>query len=102
MASHRIVCAPGQRSYAPGPGMYTPDRDGTHNLELAFYCVGAANISIPAGGEKPPIKEPPNDTNSSTTRELTQTEERANLEHPVKEIRDHTTKPHRSSPYKNS
>ena len=52
-------------------------------------------ISILAGGEKPPIKEPPKGTNPSTTREPTQTEERANLEHPVKEIRDHTTEPHR-------
>ena len=53
------------------------------------------NISIPAGGEKPPTKEPLKDTNPSTTREPTQTEERANLQHPVKEIRDHTTEPHR-------
>ena len=53
------------------------------------------NISIPAGGEKPPIKEPPKGTNPSITREPTQTEERANLQHPVKEIRDHTTEPHR-------
>ena len=53
------------------------------------------NISIPAGGEKPPIKEPPKGTNPSRTTEPTQTEERANLEHPDKEIRDHTTEPHR-------
>ena len=46
------------------------------------------NISISAGGEKPPSKEPPNGTNSSTTREPTQTEERANLEHPDKEIKE--------------
>ena len=53
------------------------------------------NISIPAGGEKPPIKEPPKGINPSTTGELTQTEERVNLQHPVKGIRDHTTEPHR-------
>ena len=53
------------------------------------------NISIPARGEKPPIKEPPKGTNPSTTREPTQTEERASLECPVREIRDHTTEPHR-------
>ena len=57
--------------------------------------MGTANISIPARGEKPPTKEPPKGTNPSTTRELTQTEERANLQQPVKEIRDHTTEPHR-------
>ena len=64
------------------------------------------NISIPAGGEKPPTKEPLKDTNPSTTREPTQTEERANLECPVKDIKDHTTESHRSyrrsSPYKDS
>ena len=48
------------------------------------------NISILAGGEKLPIKEPPKGTNPSTTRKPTETEERANLEHPVKEIRDST------------
>ena len=53
------------------------------------------NISIPARGEKPPIKEPPKGTNPSTTREHTKTEERANLQHPDKKIRDHTTEPHR-------
>ena len=52
-------------------------------------------ISIPAGGEKNPIKEPSTGTNPSTTREPTQTEERANLEHPDKDIRDHNTEPHR-------
>ena len=52
-------------------------------------------ISILAGGEKPPIKEPPKGTNPSTTREPTPTEERATLERPVKEIRDHTTELHR-------
>ena len=36
--------------------------------------MGAANISIPARGDKPPIKEPPKGTNPSTTREPTQTE----------------------------
>ena len=55
----------------------------------------ASNISIPAGGEKPPTKEPPKVKNPSTTRETTKTEERANLECPDKEIRDHTTEPHR-------
>ena len=48
------------------------------------------NISIPAEGEKPPIKEPPKGTNPSTTREPTQTEERANLERPDKEIKETT------------
>ena len=57
--------------------------------------MGAENISIPVGGEKPPTKEPPKGKNPSITREPTQTEERANLQHPVKEIRDHTTEPHR-------
>ena len=41
------------------------------------------------------MKEEPKGTNPSTIREPTQTEERANLQHPVKEIRDHTTEPHR-------
>ena len=58
--------------------------------------MGAVNISIPAGGEKPPTKEPLKDTNPSTTREPTQTEERANLECPVKDIKDHTTESHRT------
>ena len=40
------------------------------------------NISIPARGEKPPTKEPPKGKNPSTTREITQTEEMANLERP--------------------
>ena len=53
------------------------------------------NISIPARGEKPPIKEPPKGTNPSRTTEPTQTEERANLEHPVKDIRGHNTESHR-------
>ena len=53
------------------------------------------NISIPAGGENPPTKEPPKGKNQSTTREPTQTEERGNLECPDKEIRDHTTEPHK-------
>ena len=48
------------------------------------------NISIPARGEKPPIKEPPKGTNPSITREPTQTEERANLEHPDKGIKETT------------
>ena len=49
------------------------------------------NISIPAGGEKPPTKEPPKGKNPSTTRKSTQTEERANLEHPDKEIKETTS-----------
>ena len=53
------------------------------------------NISIPAGGEKSPKKEPPKGKNPSTTKKPTQREERANLECPDKEIRDHTTEPHR-------
>ena len=53
------------------------------------------NISIPARGEKPPIKETLKSTNPSTIRKPTQTEERANQECPVKEIRDHTTEHHR-------
>ena len=53
------------------------------------------NISIPARVEKPPIKETLKSTNPSTIRKPTQTEERANQECPVKEIRDHTTEPHR-------
>ena len=53
------------------------------------------NISIPARGEKPPTKEPPKGKTPSTTGKPTQTEERSNLEHPDKEIRDHTTEPHR-------
>ena len=51
--------------------------------------VEAENISIPAGGEKPPTKEPPKHKNPSITRDPTQTEQRANIEHPGKEIRDH-------------
>ena len=47
-------------------------------------------ISIPAGGENPP-----KGTNPSTTRDPSQTEERANLEHPVKDIRGHNTESHR-------
>ena len=57
--------------------------------------MGAANISIPAGGEKPPTKEQPKATNPSTTREPTQTEERANLQRPDKRIKRPTTKLHR-------
>ena len=52
--------------------------------------MGAANISIPAGGEKTPTKEPPKAKNPSTTREPTQAEERANLERPDKEIKETT------------
>ena len=50
--------------------------------------MGAVNISIPARGDTPPTKEPPKGKNPSTTREPTQTEERANLEHPDKEIKE--------------
>ena len=57
--------------------------------------MGAVNISIPAGGEKTPTKEPSKGKHPSTMREPTQTEERANLERPDKEIRDYTTEPHR-------
>ena len=56
--------------------------------------MGAVNISIPAPGEKAPKKEPPKGKNPSTTKKPTQREERANLECPDKEIRDHTTEPH--------
>ena len=52
--------------------------------------MGAANISILAGGEKPPTKEPPKGKNPSTTREPIQTEERTNLECPEKEIKETT------------
>ena len=48
------------------------------------------NISIPAGGDKPKTKEPPKGKNTSITREPTQTEERAKLEYPDKEIRETT------------
>ena len=57
--------------------------------------MGAANISTLAGGEKPPTKEPPKGKNPTITREPTQKEERTNPECPDKEIRDHTTEPHR-------
>ena len=40
--------------------------------------------------EKPPAKEPPKVKNPSTTRETTKTEERANLGHPVKDIKEAT------------
>ena len=46
------------------------------------------NIIITLGGEKPPTKESPKGKNPSTTRQPTQTEERANLEHPDKEIKE--------------
>ena len=52
--------------------------------------VGAVNISIPTGGENPPIKEAQKGKNPSAIREPTQTEERANLEHPDKEIKETT------------
>ena len=52
--------------------------------------MGAANISIPAEGEKPTTKEPPKGENPSTTREHTQIEERANLEDPDKETKGTT------------
>ena len=46
------------------------------------------NISILAGGENPPTKEPPMGKNPSKTTEPTQTEDRTTLEHPdkIKEI----------------
>ena len=43
------------------------------------------NVSILAGREKPPTKDPPKGKNPSTPREPTQTEDRAKLEHPDKE-----------------
>ena len=52
-------------------------------------------ISIPVGGEKLSTKESSKGKTPSTTRETPQTEERPNIEHPVKEIRHHTTEPHR-------
>ena len=52
--------------------------------------MGAPNISIPARGKKPPTKEPPKGKNPSTTRELAQTEEKANLECPDEEIKETT------------
>ena len=55
--------------------------------------MGAENISMPAGGEKPPIKELPKGKNSTKTREPTQTVERANPEHPDKEIKETTPLP---------
>ena len=53
------------------------------------------NTNIPARRENLPTKEAPTGKNPSTTREPTQTEERANLQQPVKEIRDHTTNSNR-------
>ena len=53
--------------------------------------MGAVNINIPARGEKPPIKETLKSTNPSTIRKPTQTEERATLEHPDKEIKEITS-----------
>ena len=47
------------------------------------------NISIPTGGENPPTKEPPKGKIPST-REPTQTEERANPDHTHKEIKEAT------------
>ena len=48
------------------------------------------NISLPAGGEKPPTKEPPKGKKPSTMKQSTQTEERANLDHPDKDIKETT------------
>ena len=48
------------------------------------------NIRIPTGGENPPTKGPPKSKNPNTTRELTQTGERATQEHPDKEIKEAT------------
>ena len=50
--------------------------------------VGIVHTNIPAEGENSPTKEPPMGENTSTTRQPTQTEERANLEHPDKEIKE--------------
>ena len=47
-------------------------------------------MSIPTGGENPPTKEQLKGKNPSTTRQPTQTEERANLELPDKEIKEIT------------
>ena len=47
-------------------------------------------MSVSAGGQNPPTKEPPKGKIPSTTREPTQTEERANLEHTDKEIKETT------------
>ena len=56
---------------------------------------------MPSGGENPPTKESPKGKNPSTTRKSTQTEERANLEHPDKEIKETTPlNPTELSPYK--
>ena len=52
--------------------------------------MGSGNISIPVGGEKPPTREPPKGKNPRKTTEPPQTEERANLEHPDKEIKETT------------
>ena len=56
---------------------------------------GTANSSIPTGEENQPTKETSKGKNPSTTRKPTQTKEMANVEHPVKEIRDHTIESHR-------
>ena len=56
--------------------------------------MGAENISILPGGEKPPTKEPPKGKNPSTTRDSTQTAQKANLECLDKEMKE-TTESHR-------
>ena len=53
------------------------------------------NISISAGGKKPPTKEPPKGKKPKYNKRAHTNRKRANLEHPVKEIRDHTTESHR-------
>ena len=70
-------------SHCLNPFCLSPDTD--HIQEW----VGATNIPINAGGEKPPMKEPPKGKNTST-REPTQTEGRTNLDHPDKEIKEIT------------
>ena len=71
-------------SHCLNPFCLSPDTD--HIQEK----VGALNIIITAGREKPATKEPPKDKNPSTTREHTQIEERANLEDPDKETKGTT------------
>ena len=46
------------------------------------------NIGIPGREENQPTKEPPKGKNPSTTRQPTQTEERTNLQHPDKEMKE--------------
>ena len=55
---------------------------------MGYIC--SFELVFQGGGEKPPTKEPPKGKNPSTTRVPTQTEERANLEHADKEIKETT------------